>query len=163
LERGADAHRRRDGDARSLYGRLQAEEAELPLPRPLHGALERHLDHAQARVREGRGPPEVRLQQAGLARRLRAAQLRSRRPVVHPEFYHGPLQEWLGAFELDTGKQKIRPYDATVGRQIADMLRPSMGDQIPTDAQTIASSFGMGWWKTNPEAASELLEKAGFK
>ena len=82
---------------------------------------------------------------------------------AHPEFYHGPLQEWLGAFELDTGKQKIRPYDATVGRQIADMLRPSMGDQIPTDAQTIASSFGMGWWKTNPEAASELLEKAGFK
>jgi peptide/nickel transport system substrate-binding protein len=82
---------------------------------------------------------------------------------THPEFYHGPLQDWLAAFELDTGKRKIKPYDATVGRQIADMLRPSMGDQIPTDPKTIASSFGMGWWKTNPEAATELLEKAGFK
>ena len=71
------AHRRRRRDARSLYGRLQAEGAELALPRPFHGALERHLDHAQARLREGRGPAEVRLQQAGLARRLRAAQLRS--------------------------------------------------------------------------------------
>ena len=81
----------------------------------------------------------------------------------HPEFYHGPMQEWLTAFELDTGKRKIRPYDATVGRQIADMLRPSMGDQIPTDPKTIAASFGMGWWRTNPEAATELLEKAGFK
>jgi peptide/nickel transport system substrate-binding protein len=82
---------------------------------------------------------------------------------THPEFYHGPLQDWLAAFELDTGKRKIKPYDATVGRQIADMLRPSMGDQIPTDPKTIASSFGMGWWKTNPEAATELLEKSGFK
>ena len=36
-------------------------------------------------------------------------------------------------FEIDTGKQKIKPYDPDVGKQIADMLRPSMGDQIPTD------------------------------
>ena len=82
---------------------------------------------------------------------------------THPDFYHGPLQDWLSAFELDTGKRKIKPYDATIGRQIADMLRPSLGNQIPTDPKTIAASFGMGWWKTNPEAATELLEKAGFK
>ena len=37
------------------------------------------------------------------------------------------------SFEIDTGKKVIKPYDATVGQQIADMLRPSMGDQIPTD------------------------------
>ena len=82
---------------------------------------------------------------------------------THPDFYHGPLQDWLSAFELDTGKRKIKPYDATIGRQIADLLRPSLGNQIPTDPKTIAASFGMGWWKTNPEAATELLEKAGFK
>ena len=51
----------------------------------------------------------------------------------HPEFYHAPMQDWLAGFELDTGKRKIKPYDATVGQQIADMLRPSMGDQIPSD------------------------------
>ena len=43
------------------------------------------------------------------------------------------------------------------------MLRPSMGDQIPSDPKTIAASFGMGWWKADPQAATELLEKAGFK
>ena len=30
----------------------------------------------------------------------------------HPEFYHAPMQEWLAGFELDTGKRKIKPYDA---------------------------------------------------
>ncbi len=50
------------------HRRLQAEEAELPLPRPLHGALGRGLDHAEACLREGRRSRQVRLQQAGLAR-----------------------------------------------------------------------------------------------
>jgi peptide/nickel transport system substrate-binding protein len=81
---------------------------------------------------------------------------------THPQFYHGPMQDWLKAFEIDTGKRKIKPYDATIGQQIADMLRPSMGDQIPTDPKQIAASIGMGWWKTDPVAARELLEKAGF-
>ena len=43
------------------------------------------------------------------------------------------------------------------------MLRPSMGEQIPSDPKEIAKSFGMGWWKPDPQAAPELLEKAGFK
>ncbi|CAN5341384.1 ABC transporter substrate-binding protein [soil metagenome] len=82
---------------------------------------------------------------------------------THPDFYHRPMEEWLSAFELDTGKQKIKPYDPTVGKQIADMLRPSMGDQIPSDPKAIAGSFGSGWWKQNLQAATELLERAGFK
>ena len=65
-------------------------------------------------------------------------------------------------FEIDTGKRKIKPYDPTVGKQIADMLRPSMGEQIPSDPKEIAKAFGMGWWKTDPQAAQELLEKAGY-
>ena len=50
----------------------------------------------------------------------------------------------------------------TVGKQIADMLRPSMGEQIPSDPKEIARAFGMGWWKTDSQAAQELLEKSGF-
>ena len=42
------------------------------------------------------------------------------------------------------------------------MLRPSMGDQIPTSADDIAKSFGRGWWKPDPAAATELLQAAGF-
>ena len=37
--------------ARQVHRRLQAEEAELALPRAVHGALERGLDHAEARLR----------------------------------------------------------------------------------------------------------------
>jgi peptide/nickel transport system substrate-binding protein len=79
-----------------------------------------------------------------------------------PETYHQPLEAWLKDFELDTGKQKIKPYDPTVGKQIADMLRPSLKDQIPTDPAEIARSFGRGWWKPNPQAATELLQRAGY-
>ncbi|MBI3708412.1 MAG: ABC transporter substrate-binding protein [Proteobacteria bacterium] len=81
---------------------------------------------------------------------------------THPEYYHQPIEAWLKDFELDTGKRKFKPYDPTVGQQIATMLRPSMGDQIPTDAKDISKAFGMGWWKPDAQAAQELLERAGF-
>jgi peptide/nickel transport system substrate-binding protein len=82
---------------------------------------------------------------------------------THTESYHAPMEAWLKNFELDTGKRKIKPYSATVGKEIADMLRPSMGNAIPTSADDITKSFGRGWWKPDPQAATELLEGAGFK
>ena len=81
---------------------------------------------------------------------------------THPEYYHNPLKDWLTGFEVDTGKGKIKPYDTSVGQQIADMLRPAMGDQIPSDPAEIAASFGSGWWKQDLQAAADLLMKAGF-
>jgi peptide/nickel transport system substrate-binding protein len=81
---------------------------------------------------------------------------------THPEDYHKPMQEWVANFELDTGKKVIKPFDPTIGQQIAEMLRPSMGDEVPTDPAEIASSFGNGWWKQDLEAAAQLLERAGF-
>ncbi len=80
----------------------------------------------------------------------------------HPDVYHAPLESWLKDFELDTGKRRVKPYDPSVGKQIADMLRASMGEQIPADPNQIAKAFGRGWWKPDPQAAQELLEKAGF-
>lgn len=82
---------------------------------------------------------------------------------IHPEAYHKPMEAWLKDFELDTGTSRFKPYDPTVGRQIADMLRPSMGDQIPSDPAVIGKSFGLGWWKPNVAAAGELLTRAGFR
>ncbi len=81
---------------------------------------------------------------------------------LYPGYYFDPLEGWLKDFEIDTGKSKYKPYDPTVGQQIADMLRPSMGDQIPSDPKAIAAAFGRGWWKPNEQAATELLERAGF-
>jgi peptide/nickel transport system substrate-binding protein len=81
---------------------------------------------------------------------------------LYGKYYFDPMEDWLKAFEIDTGKGKYKPYDSTLGQQIADMLRPSMGDQIPTDAKAIANAFGRGWWKPNPEVAAQLLTRAGF-
>jgi peptide/nickel transport system substrate-binding protein len=80
----------------------------------------------------------------------------------HVATYHEPMEAWLKDFEIDTGKRKIKPYDPTVSKQIADMLRPSMGDQIPTNLGEIRKAFGLGWWKTDAQAAAELLERAGY-
>jgi peptide/nickel transport system substrate-binding protein len=80
----------------------------------------------------------------------------------YPDYYHVPLEGWLRDFTLDTGKRTIKPYDSNVGKEIAEMLRPSMGEQIPTDPEQIAKAFGHGWWKPDPQAAAELLERAGF-
>jgi len=81
---------------------------------------------------------------------------------TYPEYYHKPMEAWLKEFTIDTGKRSLRPYDPTIGAQIAGLLRPSLGDQIPTDPEQIAASFGRGWWKPDPQAAAELLQKAGF-
>ena len=49
-------------------------------------------------------------------------------------------------FELDTGKRKIKPYDPTIGKQIADMLRPSHGrpdpDRSPTRSPSRSAAAG---------------------
>ncbi len=81
---------------------------------------------------------------------------------AYPEIYHDKLEAWLRDFEIDTGEHKYKPYDPNVGKEIADTLRPSMGDQIPTDPKQIANAFGRGWWTPNPEIAAELLERAGY-
>ena len=81
---------------------------------------------------------------------------------THTDDYHGPLQDYMINYELDTGKSKIKPYDPTVGERIAAMVRPQFGDAVPSDAAMINKSFGYGWWKKNEQAATELLESAGF-
>jgi len=82
---------------------------------------------------------------------------------THPQYYFDPMEQWLKDFAIDTGKRTIHPYDPNMGQEIADMLRPSMGDAIPKDPKAIAAAFGRGWWKQDPQAAAELLEKAGLK
>jgi peptide/nickel transport system substrate-binding protein len=81
---------------------------------------------------------------------------------THPDFYHKPLNDWLVDFEIDTGQRKVKPFNPNMGQEMADMLRPSLGDQIPTDPDEIKVAFGTGWWDKNDQAAAELLEKAGY-
>ena len=79
-----------------------------------------------------------------------------------PENYFVPMQDWLTNFELNTGTQTIKPYDPTIASQLADMVRNQWPDQIPTDEAALQRSFGFGWWKQDVQAATELLQKAGF-
>ena len=81
---------------------------------------------------------------------------------THPRDYHGPLQEFLTNYEIDTGTSKVKPYDPEVGLQIAEMVRPQFGDAVPSDETAIRNAFGYGWWKQNIPAAEELLTAAGF-
>ena len=82
---------------------------------------------------------------------------------VGPHYYHEPIEGWLTEFELDTGTRKIKPYNPHAAAQIADLLRPSRKGEIPTDPALVAQSFGRGWWTRDPQAAAELMVKAGFK
>ncbi|GLQ53070.1 ABC transporter substrate-binding protein [Devosia nitrariae] len=76
--------------------------------------------------------------------------------------YYEPMQQWLTDFELDTGAQTIKPYDPTVADQIAALVRPQWGEDIPEDPEQLKSMFGFGWWKQDIQAATELLQRAGF-
>jgi peptide/nickel transport system substrate-binding protein len=76
--------------------------------------------------------------------------------------YYEPMQEWLTGFELDTGSRTINPYDPTIADQIAAMVRPQWGEDIPDDPDLLKRMFGFGWWKQDIQAATELLQKAGF-
>jgi peptide/nickel transport system substrate-binding protein len=79
---------------------------------------------------------------------------------TYPDYYHKKLETWLRDFELDTGKHKIKPYDPDAGQRSPPCCGHRWG-QIPIDPED-HNAFGRGWWKPNPAAAAELLEKAGF-
>ena len=81
---------------------------------------------------------------------------------THPDDYHIPMQEELINFELDTGESVIKPYNPNIGLEIAEMVRPEFGDEVPTDEEEIRRAFGYGWWNQDLDAAAELLRSAGF-
>ena len=76
--------------------------------------------------------------------------------------YFVPMQDWLVNFELNTGTSTIKPYDPTLASQLANMVRNQWPDQIPTEQAELDRIFGFGWWKQDVQAATELLQKAGF-
>ena len=80
---------------------------------------------------------------------------------LHPNDYHIPLQEWLTNFTIEAGGQTFTPYDPSIPLQIADSVRGQY-DGVPTDDAAIRQAFGYGWWAQNLEAATLLLQDAGF-
>ncbi len=77
--------------------------------------------------------------------------------------YYVPMQDWLGAFELDTGARTIKPYDPTTAEQIAALVRPQGGDDIPQDPDQLKAMFGQGGgsrtWRRQPTSAEGRLHR----
>jgi peptide/nickel transport system substrate-binding protein len=82
---------------------------------------------------------------------------------MYPKYYHAPLEPWLNEFTLKVGGQDYKPYDPTAAQRIADLARQSLGDLVPTDADTIKKYIGAGWWKNDLKAAEQLMLDAGMK
>lgn len=79
---------------------------------------------------------------------------------VLQETYHKPMLTWLKSFELEDG---YKPFDESYAKDIIDVLKQEGVEGLPTDNQEIMDTFGIGWWKYDPEKASDLLIKNGFK
>ena len=82
---------------------------------------------------------------------------------MYPQFYHTPLEPWLNDFSIKVGGQDYKPYDPSAAQRIADLARESLGDLVPTDAETIKKYIGAGWWKNDLKAAEQLMLDAGMK
>ena len=82
---------------------------------------------------------------------------------MYPHYYHTPLEPWLNEFTIKVGGQDYKPYDPTAAQRIADLARQSLGDLVPTDADTIKKYIGAGWWKNDLKAAEQLMLDAGMK
>lgn len=81
---------------------------------------------------------------------------------LHPDDYHSPMQDWLTTYTIRAGGRTFQPYDPDLTLRIADTVRRQF-DGVPDDAEAIRRSFGYGWWAQNLEAATLLLEEAGFR
>ena len=82
---------------------------------------------------------------------------------MYPHYYHEPLEPWLNDFTIKVGGQDYKPYDPTAAQRIADLARQSLGDLVPTDADTIKRYIGAGWWKNDLQAAEQLMLDAGMQ
>ena len=81
---------------------------------------------------------------------------------LHPDDYHSPMQDWLTTYTIEAGGRTFQPYDPDLTLRIADTVRRQF-EGVPDDAEAIRRSFGYGWWAQNLEAATLLLEEAGFR
>ena len=81
---------------------------------------------------------------------------------LHPDDYHEPMQDWQMAYTIEAGGKTFQPYDPEITLRIAETVRRQF-DGVPEDEEAIRRSFGYGWWAQNLEAATLLLEDAGFE
>ena len=80
---------------------------------------------------------------------------------AYPEYYIGPMQQWLQEFALDLGGELFYPYDPDVAIRVAEYAK-SRGYHVTGGEEELKATFGLGWYKYAPDIATKLLEKNGF-
>jgi peptide/nickel transport system substrate-binding protein len=80
----------------------------------------------------------------------------------YPDNFIKPMLPWLADFTLDVGNgETFKPFDPDAPGREAEYAR-SRGYVFPEDAEYIAKTFGLGWYKYAPDVAEKLLLKNGF-
>lgn len=82
--------------------------------------------------------------------------------TVLQDTYHFPMEDWLtNDLVLSDG---YKPYDTSYATRMVEQMAASGEEGLPVDDQVAAQElFGVGWFKYDPEEATKLLEKNGFK
>jgi len=78
---------------------------------------------------------------------------------VLQQIYHFPMEQWLTEFELEDG---YRPFDTSFAWNMVQRLQAEGVEGLPTTEEGARDLFGVGWWRNDPEKATELLERHGF-
>lgn len=80
----------------------------------------------------------------------------------YPQDFIIPMEEWLSEFTLDLGNgETFQPYDPDAPLKLVEYAQ-GRGYVVSEDPATIDQTFGLGWYKYDPEAATKLLVKHGF-
>lgn len=76
------------------------------------------------------------------------------------ETYHKPMRDWLtNEFALPDG---YKPFNPNTAFEVVEQLQKQGIEGLPTTDEEIVNTFGIGWWKYDPDKATELLEASGF-
>lgn len=75
------------------------------------------------------------------------------------EAVHMPLRDWLTNYEFEDG---YKPFNPDYAVQLAEILNAEGIEGLPETEEGLVELFGIGWWKHDPEKATELLEGAGL-
>jgi len=78
---------------------------------------------------------------------------------VLQDTFHKPMREWLTNFAFEDGYQ---PFDPDYAVRIAETLAAQGVEGLPSEEADLVDLFGIGWWKHDPEKATEMLEANGF-
>ena len=78
--------------------------------------------------------------------------------VIHDAF-HKPMRDWMTEFAFEDGYQ---PFDPNYAVDIAAILAEQGVEGLPDSEEALVDLFGVGWWKHDPDKATEMLQAEGF-